>query len=396
MASVQINSVTEFENDCQLKNVPLADSAENFSVNGSLLEGGGQVLRNAIAYCAIFRRNLHIHAIRAGRESGGLKRQHLTGVELIHKIYGGELTGASLNSTEIVYKPSKKAADDDKFEADVQSAGAIGLVLQTALIPTLYLQKPTTLVLKGGTDVDFSPMIDFTRYVFIPTLKRLFSLNVDCEVVKRGFNPVGEGIISVKTNPINGSLNAFNMIERGNIIKISGICLVTPNSKIPTKHASIMVSNTEKLLKKHFGDTINLDIKDVIVDASQHIPKSNGISILLIAHTSTGCMISASRLGTPKSDPEKLSERCVKQLMFELEHGGCVDEYMQDQLIMFMALANGTSKLKTGQLSLHTRTCLYWAQKFANSKVKVYQSNNNSSTDTKQTYIIEISGICHK
>ncbi len=33
---------------------------------------------------------------------------------------------------------------------------------------------------------------------------------------------------------------------------------------------------------------------------------------------------------------------------------GCVDEYMQDQLIIYMALAAGRSRVRCGPLSLHS------------------------------------------
>lgn len=58
---------------------------------------------------------------------------------------------------------------------------------------------------------------------------------------------------------------------------------------------------------------------------------------------------------------EDLGPDAAKELLLNLKYGGCVDEYLADQLIIFMALANGVSKIRTGPLSLHTTTSIHFS-----------------------------------
>lgn len=55
----------------------------------------------------------------------------------------------------------------------------------------------------------------------------------------------------------------------------------------------------------------------------------------------------------------KLVSKVVRDLKRELKHDGCVDEYMQDQLVVFQALAAGKAAVVAGkdqEASLHTKT----------------------------------------
>mmetsp|Transcript_21770 Transcript_21770/g.39698 ORF Transcript_21770/g.39698 Transcript_21770/m.39698 type:complete len:88 (-) Transcript_21770:382-645(-) len=55
----------------------------------------------------------------------------------------------------------------------------------------------------------------------------------------------------------------------------------------------------------------------------------------------------------------KIGVNLARQLDQQIRGESCVDEHLQDQLLIFMALAHGTSRIKTGELTPHSLAGLY-------------------------------------
>ena len=82
-------------------------------IDGSVLEGGGQTLRNCVAYAALIGQSIELRRIRARRSQPGLRAQHLTGMRLVHAVVGGQLSGAAVKACEVDFAP----ADASEFLA---------------------------------------------------------------------------------------------------------------------------------------------------------------------------------------------------------------------------------------------------------------------------------------
>src|SRR5690349_2546712 len=124
-------------------------------IDGSEGEGGGQVVRNALALSLVTGQPCRIANIRGGRDKPGLMRQHLTAVEAACAVGQAECEGAAVGSGEIEFRPGRVKAGDYRFA--VGTAGSTGLVLQTILMPLLSADRPSHLVLEGGTHNMMAP-----------------------------------------------------------------------------------------------------------------------------------------------------------------------------------------------------------------------------------------------
>jgi len=264
-----------------------------------------------------------------------------------------------------------------------------------ALPVALFLSAPVRLKLSGGTNATMAPVLDYSTLVFAPTMKRAFGVDVEFRLLQRGFFPRGGGTILVHTQPVE-SLPPINLTRRGRIVRISGEALVT--HRLPVHIAQRLADSATQLLRRDSAmRAVDFQIRPVQC-SPEEAPIGDGVSLILVAHTDTGCLLAASCVGERGLPAEEMAAKCAAQLEANMDAGGCVDEYMQDQLIIFMALAEGTSTIKTGPLTLHTRTCLHWAQYFTGCKVSVAAAKGNSSwhdpepTDTKDTFLIRIEG----
>jgi RNA 3'-terminal phosphate cyclase (ATP) len=159
-------------------------------IDGSFGEGGGQVLRTAVALSALLGREVHIKNIRAKRPNPGLRAQHMTAVKAVAALCDAETIGLEIESTELSFMPRKIVSGSFKF--DVGTAGSISLVLQALMPAGAFSSGGTEFEITGGTDVRWSPTIDYVRFVILPMLSRL-GYAAELKLIRRGHYPKGGG-----------------------------------------------------------------------------------------------------------------------------------------------------------------------------------------------------------
>ncbi|XP_033636521.1 RNA 3'-terminal phosphate cyclase-like [Asterias rubens] len=352
-----------------------AFQASKIVIDGSIMEGGGQILRIASALSCLTCQPIMVQNIRAGRSNPGLRPQHLSGLQLVSDLCKGELLGGAVKSSEITFIPS--TIQSGRFIADTKTAGSVVLLMQVSLPCMLFASGPTQVTLKGGTNADMAPQIDFTTMVLQPILER-FGVSFECDIKRRGYFPKGGGEIQVRTVPVK-QLKAVDMTDRGDLVKIHGRAFVA--GVLPIKIAQGMANTATSILKQRYPD-IPIHIK-AVQEASAI---GNGCGITVVAETSSSCRLAGSALGKRGVPAENVGKEAAQMLLNNLEHGGCVDEYLQDQLIIFMALAEGTSRVLAGPLTLHTKTAIHIAKKLTQATFKVIN-------DGSETSVIECEGI---
>ena len=372
-------------------------------IDGSILEGGGQLMRIAIGLSALMKKSIRIKNIRAGRSKPGLKAQHMCGLQLVQRLAGGKLEGCVLHSSEITYLPEKgnkssgsstttdHEAYQENFEVDIGTNGATTLLAQISLPVALFRPCPTILELKGGTNnADTAPPVDYYQHVFLHHLQH-FGINIECNILKRSYNnPKGGGHLQLKIKPMTQVLCPITLFKEDSIRQnISYDILACTAGRVNPQVAHQIVNGATSVLNMDTtsgrgGSSYNSQKKAEVRIDMQHCDHNtavgNGSSVLIKANVMAlagKTVLAASADGTAKINPAETGARAARELLGQLNSGFAVcDQYAQDQLIIFMALASGQSKIQTGPLTLHTRTAIYITELLTSAQFKVSEDNN--------------------
>src|SRR3990170_4083771 len=184
-------------------------------LDGSYGEGGGQILRTAVALSIVTGKSVEIDNIRKARPKPGLAAQHVKAVETAATLCDAKVTGCSLRSTHLSFSPGR--IKKGIYGINIGTAGSITLLLQCLMPAAMHASGTTRLNIIGGTDVQWSPPIDYLRFV---TLRALSVMGYDCEIrlIRRGYYPVGGGHVEAIIKPsilkkINFEKNVCEVVE---------------------------------------------------------------------------------------------------------------------------------------------------------------------------------------
>lgn len=191
-------------------------------LDGAAGEGGGQILRTALALSMVTGRPLALRRIRARRSKPGLMRQHLACVQAALEVCGGVAAGAELGSQELEFRPGKIRAGEYVFR--VGTAGSCTLVLQTVLPALMLAEGPSTVTVSGGTHNPLAPPFHFLERSFVPLLRRM-GVGIELELRRMGFYPAGGGEFIARVQPPAGELHPVDIADRGALVEEYAECL---------------------------------------------------------------------------------------------------------------------------------------------------------------------------
>ncbi|MEK6909460.1 MAG: RNA 3'-terminal phosphate cyclase, partial [Candidatus Aenigmatarchaeota archaeon] len=292
------------------------------TIDGSIGEAGGQILRTAIGLSSVLLKPVRITNIRKNRPSPGLKAQHLTGVKIAGEFTNAEIKGLELNSTEIEFIPKSHSIRSRKI--DIGTAGSIGLLLQTLTPLLIFADDEVTLDITGGTFGLGSPTIQFLRHITFPMLNKLGVPVPDIEIIREGVYPKGQGQVRITFHPVE-KLNPVKILERGDIKSIRGISVV---GSLPEDISERQGNAAKKtLVERGYPDA---QVEKRVADTA-----SPGTSITLWAECENS-VLGSDTIGKLGKPAEKVGEECAQELIKSLESGAALDKWMSDQIIPFL------------------------------------------------------------
>jgi RNA 3'-terminal phosphate cyclase (ATP) len=370
-------------------------------IDGTTLEGGGQLLRLAVCLSTLSNTPIQINNIRGKRRGdGGLKLQHLKAVTWLAEASGAEVRGAEKGSKNLIFLPARKMPRDGskpvlKTKIDITTPGAVTLLIQ-AILPYLLFagashqkelgkdEEPQDirLTLLGGTNVSNAPSIDHVQHVLIPTLNSMFGEErVSLDVKKRCWSASGRGgvygglgEVDLIVRPLKtaSSLPAFNLDTQGNLQKIV-VYAQAPAGCEEKIEAEIHREVASPLFTKFIPETSSNDDEKPRIPVDIHFtPTSHNshIAILFIAHFSpdlAGTRDSSKsipvilahdtlHLGHKPNNPSLTATYLIRQasntLSKEIASGACIDAYMRDHIVAYQALATGRCNIYPGSNEL--------------------------------------------
>jgi RNA 3'-terminal phosphate cyclase (ATP) len=314
-------------------------------IDGSLGEGGGQVLRTSLALSIITRQPFRIINIREHRSKPGLMAQHLKSVDAATAISKARIEGAKLYSDALTFTPSEIRSGRYRF--DIGTAGAASLVLQTILIPLSLARSASSIIISGGTHVPWSPSFDYLSLHWLYYLQQIgFDARISLE--QAGFYPKGGGRINAAIRPAE-PISPLHLTQRGNLQRITGISAV---ANLPLDIAERQKRQAVLRIKEVNWGNSKPDIRIKIENLRSPV---KGTILLLLAQFEGGrsCYFSLGKLGKPA---ERVADEAVDALDDFMKTDGVVDQYLVDQLLVPLSLSKGESEVHTSIITSHILT----------------------------------------
>ena len=306
-------------------------------IDGAQGEGGGQVLRTALAVALCRQQAVRVFNIRRYRPRPGLQRQHLIAVEAAAAISCGTVEGANPGSQEILFSPESLSGGTYTF--DIGSAGSTTLVAQTLLPALVTADLGCELTLRGGTHNPLAPPFEFLDRVYLALLRRM-GARAEGRLVRHGFFPAGGGEIKLTVQPTTELLPL-------RLDRLAGAPEIRARIKLANLPLHIAERERDTLLKRPGLDFPAVHIEPVEADGPGNVVmvtvERPGLTELFTGHGRRG--IAA----------EEVALTVARDVAHHVESLAPVGPFLADQLVLPLALSGGGSFVTCAPTS-HTRT----------------------------------------
>jgi RNA 3'-phosphate cyclase len=351
-------------------------------LDGSYGEGGGALIRTALALSTLTGKPFTVNNIRAGRPNPGLKAQHLHAIKALQEICNAETNEIDIGSTKLFFSPGK--IKRGIYKVDIGTAGSISLLTQALILPCMFAPGKITFKIKGGTCGKWQAPVSYLQNVLLPQLQR-FVEKIELKILKQGYFPKGGGEVHLEITPrfklnqvesfaelydeLQFKTVKINLTQQGKIEQIRGD--INVSRELENKEVTERITTAAKTLLKLYQ--VPLNIREQYVNSL-----SVGGNITLWAIFSNGdkvdfdnpIILAGDALLEKSKSSEEIGKEAAQMLKKEIESGYPIDRFLADQLIPYMGLLLG-SKIKVREVSKHANTNIYVVKEFLDVFFKV-------------------------
>jgi len=316
-------------------------------LDGRSFSGSGTIVRFGVPLAALTGQDLHLTNVRARRHPSGLRPQHLKAVEAVTQLCQGQLEGGTIGSRELFFHPGR-FLHGGNFQWDIGTAGSTTMLALALLPMAAFAPGPQTFQLTGGLFQDFAPSAFHVQHALLPLVRRM-GLHADMHILRPGYVPTGGGSITLTVQPVGGTLCPLILSERRGNLRYWGLAL---SSHLQQRQVSQRMADAcQEVLKKH-GLHANIRL------LNDNTAPQAGAALALFAE-GPDALLGADRAGAVHRRAETIGRFVAQALLADLESGATVDRHLADQLIIFAALASGTSVFRLPQVTDHVHTNIW-------------------------------------
>ncbi|QJW99324.1 RNA 3'-terminal phosphate cyclase [Frigoriglobus tundricola] len=332
-------------------------------IDGSEGEGGGQILRSALALAILTQRPFKLVNIRANRSKPGLQPQHLMCVRAAGAICGGQYKGGSVGSSVLYFEPGQLRSGTYSFS--IGTAGATALVLHTVYLPlALRGDQPSEITISGGTHNTHAPCFHFLETTWSAYLARL-GIRVDVEMTRPGFYPRGGGEIRAVVHPC---------------ARINGIQLLTCPELTTAGGFSAYAGLPESVGRRQAR---RLAVRLKSEDVESHIPleewaAANPGSVAAVIFRQAPVPPLFFGLGERGKPSESVADDAADEAIAFRDARCPVDPHSADQLLLPLGFSDDASEYRTSEITRHLTTNIETVRKFVDRTIQIEHTDGKS------------------
>lgn len=318
------------------------------TIDGARKSGSGTIVRYAVALAALLGEPVRVVNARKRRKVPGLRHQHVTSIQAAAALSGAVTEGVSVGSQAFTFTPGHAPAGGS-YDWDIGTAGSTTMLVLGILPVACFAGGQVRARVTGGVFQDFAPSPFHMQHALAPLLKRM-GVDMTLGIARPGYVPGGAGVIDVTIAPSRNGLRALALDQPGVVSDVQGVAL---SSHLEERRVSDrMASTCEEDLR---SGGLAARIERVYDQSAAHA----GASLAVWAESSTGCRFGSDRAGRYGRTSEAIGRYVAASFLEDLRSGATVDRFLADQMVLFAALAGGTSRYITPRRTMHLESNLW-------------------------------------